>query len=253
MNVIAVAMPTVRTGASFMLTLSGTNPECQITRSVDGRYVFIAGYPKSVGSSSVSSSLDGRVFGRVDAAGAVDTTTITYSIGSSHVRGAASIDGSGVWAATSAGGVRYLAFGGEQTAITVSNTVGENRAINIFGNQLYTSSRFDTYRVVSVGAGTPTSDSNTMTKLPGYPSTDMPGGFYMADLDASVAGMDTLYVADEGTGTGQNGGGVKKFSLVAGSWTYKGTFPASSSPSIPANTFVGLTGTVTRGTPRRAR
>ena len=245
--VSTVAMPTAASGSNSMLTLSGTSAaECQITLSADGRYIIVPGYEQFPGASGVSNSMGRRVFARVDGLGTVDTTTTTSSFGSSAVRSATSLDGSGIWAVGSGGGVFHFPFGSfTPAATTVSNSVATNRSVRIFGGQLFTSSSAGSYRIGTVGTGTPTGTGNTMTAIPGYPTGDAAVGFFLADLDSGVAGLDTLYVSDEGTGTGRSGGGVKKFSLVAGAWSYNGTFPARVSPAIPATIFSGLTGAVT--------
>jgi hypothetical protein len=75
----------------------------------------------------------------------------------------------------------------------------------------------------------------TITNLPGFAtSTGSPYAFYFADLSSSVAGMDTLYVADDSIG-------LTKYSLVAGSWISNGTVGAA------ADTFRGLTGNFAGG------
>ena len=63
------------------------------------------------------------------------------------------------------------------------------------------------------------------------PRRDLAQAYFFADLDAGVAGVDTVYVADDG-------GTIQKYSLVAGSWTANGT--------IALATARGITGTVSR-------
>ena len=47
-----------------------------------------------------------------------------------------------------------------------------------------------------------------------------PYQFFFADLNAGVAGVDTVYVADDSTLV--NGGGIQKYSLVGGTWVANG-------------------------------
>jgi hypothetical protein len=55
--------------------------------------------------------------------------------------------------------------------------------------------------------------------------------FFFADLDNSVPGLDTLYVADETSG-------LTKFSLVSGSWVSNGTV------GLASDNYRGVTGFV---------
>ena len=246
--VSTVAMPTANSGGNSMLTLSGNNTaECQITRSTDGRYILLPGYKAAVTTSGVSSAFSDKVIARIDPAGTVNSSTITETFTSNQIRSAASVDGSGIWAVGNSSGVFYTAFDAEGAYTVVSSTNTNNRAVNIFGGQLYLSTSVSaSMRIGAVGSGTPTTGSHTTVNLTGIPLSGSPVGFYMADLTAGVAGLDTLYVADEGTGTGIGGGGVKKYSLVSGTWAYKGTFPANGT-TISATEFLGLTGSVSGG------
>jgi hypothetical protein len=248
----SVAMPTTLSGSNLPLTLSGNaTSECQLSRSPDGKYVIVTGYGALLGTATVSSAAGPRVIGRVDATGAIDTSSSTTSFGTSNIRGATTTDGSGFWSVGSSAGVVFVALGASDVGTIVSNTVTNNRVVHIYGGQLYTSDASGTtVRIGSVGTGTPTTTGNAITNLPGFPATGgSPDSFFLADLNGGVPGVDTLYVADDGSaGLLSTSGGVKKFSLVGGSWVFNGIFPASGSPSIPAAGFFGLTGKVVAGT-----
>ncbi|MEP6667270.1 MAG: hypothetical protein ABJA81_12555, partial [Nocardioidaceae bacterium] len=103
------------------------------------------------------------------------------------------------------------------------------RVVSVFGGQLYISSSVSTTHLATVGTGTPTTSGQTITNLPGFPTTGSRFGFFFCDLDATVPGLDTVYTADDG-------GQIQKYSLVSGSWS------ANGSISLP--TVRGLTGTV---------
>src|SRR5262249_24793827 len=87
-------------------------------------------------------------------------------------------------------------------------------------------------------SGLPTASGTTVTRLAGLTDANSPStfGFFFADLDPGIAGFDTLYVADDGTGA------LSKFSLVGGSWTPSGTVGADAAD------YRGLAATVS-GTP----
>src|SRR5262249_45589087 len=115
-------------------------------------------------------------------------------------------------------------------------TVTNTRVPEIFSGQLYESdSSGSTVRLGTVGTGLPTTSGQTITSLPGFPtSTGSAYGYYFADLSSSVSGYDTLYVADDAAG-------IQKYSLVSGSWTLNGTIGSST------NAVRGLTGFVSGG------
>ena len=232
-----IAMPTVPSGLQRSLVCSGTaTSEGFLTRSTDGQYLVLPGYDAAVGTPSLTGSTSAafpRVIGRVDANGTIDTSTaLTDAISGGNPRGAASTNGSDLWiSGTSAGGgVRYAIFGAT-TSTSLVTTPTNLRAIGIFGGQLYVSANTGAFHLTTVGAGTPTTSGQTLTNLPGFPVTGSQYGFLFADLDAGVAGLDTLYVNDDTANF------INKYSLVGGTWTANGTIALTGAR--------GLTGTVT--------
>jgi hypothetical protein len=167
--------------------------------------------------------------------GVVDTTTALTDLGTNNHRSAASVDGSAFWVGSAATGVRYAVLGAT-TSTQLSTTVTNVRQVGIFGGQLYVSdSSGSASRLGTVGTGLPTTSGNTIVSLPGYPATVVsPYGFFFADLTTSVAGVDTLYVADDSVG-------ITKYSLVSGTWTSNGVVGAAS------DAYRGLTATVSAG------
>ncbi len=240
----SISLPTTTSGTQRRLTAGGTtSSEGLLTRSIDKRFLLLTGYDAAVGTSAVAntaSSTTPRVIGRVDTSGLTDTSLCTntdYTGGS--IRSATSTDGTAIWtggtaSTASTAGVRYYTFGStvcvagtDVSTVTVTNT----RAVNIFDGQLYVSSQSGAIRLGTVGVGTPTTSGQTITNLPGLPTgSGSPYQFFFADLDSGVAGMDTIYYADDSTNT------ITKYSLVAGTWTANGTAAFS--------TVRGLTGTV---------
>jgi DNA/RNA endonuclease G (NUC1) len=238
----SIPMPTALSLPQRRLTASGTSTsEGFITRSVDGNYLTLPGYdaaPGTVGVATSTSSTVNRVIGRVDSAGNVDTTTaLSDAISGGNPRGAVTTNGTDMWISgtSTGGGIRYATFGAT-TSTALNTTVGNLRAVNIFGGQLYVSSASGTTRLVAVGTGTPTTSGQTLNAIPGLDTTTLTGpyAFFFADLSAGVAGNDTLYVADEGANA------IKKFSLVSGTWVANG--------SIASTTVRGITGTASGST-----
>jgi len=240
----SIAMPTADSGANQTLTASGSaSSEGLLTRSTDGNYLVLTGYDAAVGTASITtsgSSTLSRVIGRVSAAGTVDTTTAITDVTSGatsagNPRSAVSTNGTDLWMDSSVNGIRYTTLG-STTSTQLSTTVTNLRQANIFNGQLYVSSQSGAFRLSTVGSGTPTTSGQTTTNLPAYPTaTTSPYGFFFADLDSGVAGVDTVYVADDNSAGGT--GGIQKYSLVAGNWTANGSI---------ANTtgLRGLTGVV---------
>jgi 2',3'-cyclic-nucleotide 2'-phosphodiesterase (5'-nucleotidase family)/uncharacterized protein YjiK len=238
----SIALPTTTSGANKRLVASGTaTSEGLLTRSVNGQYLVATGYdatpPNASSLTSSASATVNRVIGRIDAAGNVNTTTaLTDAATANNPRGATSIDGSAFWFTGGAGGMRYALLAG--TTSTQINTAGTPitnlRQPNIFGGQLYvTTGSGSAVRLGSVGTGAPTTDNQTITPLPGIPTSGTsPYAFFFADLDAGVAGVDTLYIADDGAAA------LTKFSLVSGTWTSNGVV------GVAADAYRGLTGVV---------
>ena len=234
----SIPMPTALAGSNRRLTASGSaTNEGFLTLSSDGQYLALTGYDAALGTVGVASTISSavqRVIGRVDATGAINTTTVFAgtagnSFSGGGPRSVVSDAGTNFWAVGSVSGVQYITLGATSST-QVSNTATNLRGTNIFGGQLYISSGAGTIRMGAVGTGTPTTSGQTITNLPGFPATPAANGFFFADLNAGVAGVDTLYVADDGANQ------ILKYSLVGGTWVANG--------SVAATAARGLTGSV---------
>ncbi len=238
----SIPLPTEISGAHRRLVASGTaTTEGLLTRSANGTFLILTGYdsalPGTVSLPTTDAATVNRVVGRVDHNGNVDTTTALadYSTGT-NPRSAASTNGIDLWVSGGAGGVRYATLG-SVTSTSVSTTVTNLRQINIFSGQLYVStSSGSAVRIGAVGTGTPTTSGQTTTNLPGFLTAGTPFAFFFADLDAGVAGVDTLYVADDGADA------LRKYSLVGGNWVLNGTV------GVNADNYTGVTATVSGST-----
>lgn len=249
----SIAMPTAVSGANQIFTVQGTSTnDCALTRSSDGRYLILTGYNAAVGSAtpaSANSTTVARMIGRVDSAGTINTTTSTTSFSAQNIRSATSDNGTNLWALGSGTGVVYTTLAGSGPGTIVSSTVTNLRYINNFGGQLYTASGAGAVRASAVGSGLPTGTGNANVNLPGMPTATAGfNGMFFADLTAAVAGVDTLYMTNDVAATvpaTATSGGISKFSLVSGTWTYNGTFPVVTTPvAIPQTAFFGLGGGV---------
>ncbi|MCU1385855.1 MAG: hypothetical protein JWL71_4552, partial [Acidobacteria bacterium] len=141
----SIPMPTVVAGANKRLTASGNaTTEGFLTLSADGRYLVLAGYDATPGTTAITGSASSgatginRVIARVDASGVVDTTTATVAISAGNPRGVASDAGTNFWIVGSNTGVQLATFG-SAAVTTISTTQTNLRQANIFGGQLYLS------------------------------------------------------------------------------------------------------------------
>lgn len=242
---VIVTMPTVASilvGASRALTQSGTaSSEGDLSLSTDGRYLVLVGYNANVAKASVSSGSDEAVIGRVDAAGTVNTLTSltrTKAYPGGSIRSACSVDGSAFWTAgagnSTTGSIRYAIFNNtNDSGKQISKTVSSARVVNIFNGQVYSTASSGSFRLASVGVGTPVTTGQVMTNLPGFPTASYdPYAYVFLDQNATVPGVDVLYVANQGTAST---GGLYKYSLVNNIWVANGYI---------AGNIRGVTGTV---------
>lgn len=238
----SIPLPTSVSGPNRRLVASGTaTSEGLLAQSADRNCLVLTGYdsaiPAAASLAGTASATVNRVIGVVGASGVVDTTTaLTDAADGNNPRSAASTDCTALWITGGAGGIRSTTLGAT-TSTQLSTTVANLRQANVFDGQLYTStSSGGAVRVGTVGTGTPTAAGQTITNLPGFPVAGSPYAYLFVDLDAGVAGVDTLYVAEDTASAGQ----IQKWSLVGGNWTATGTVAAAG--------VRGLTGFASGGT-----
>ncbi len=230
------------------LTASGSaTSEGGLTLSGDGRYLSFIGYDAIAGTASIAGTSSNKVVARVGTNGVVDLTTKipNADISGNNPRGAVTMDGTGFWVCGAAGGVRYVPFGNPAStnSIQLTTPLVNTRIPQIFNKQVYiTASTISGQTVCSVatlGTGLPTSGTQTVTVLSGLPTTTASGSpyaFYFFDLTDAVVGYDVVYIADQAS-TG--GAGLRKYSLVSGTWTLNNTISPTGGSGI-----TGLTGAV---------
>lgn len=230
-----VSLPVAASGAQHAFTLNGTaTSEGALSRSADGRYLVLAGYgaaPGTTGPNSGAISTSAamtvhRVVARVNAAGQVDTSSaFNTAYDAANIRGATSIDGAQFWTCGSSGGVQLLAFGAVAAGTPILATPANTRVpliIRTAGDQLYATAGSAGYTTLfTVGSGAPTVGGQSAGLLPGLPTTNAsPYAFALLDRDANVAGLDTLYLADD------KGVGIQKWRYSGATWTLAATFSA---------------------------
>lgn len=237
------------TGSNKVITVSGTaTSEGLITRSENGLYLIFTGYNASdTSTGSVVTTVDSivnRVVGRIDASGIINTTTALKDVSSrNNIRSATSQDGNSFWITSATGGIRYATLGAN-TSTLISSSPANNRALTIYGGQLYASTastassdsgrRFSIY---SIGNGLPTTratvkrsngiDTNYNGVIPKLVTS--PYQFSILSLPSGIV----LYIADAGVNA-TVGHGIQKYSLVDTTWVYNGAIatPAPSNSEI---------------------
>lgn len=233
----SIPVPTLLNGSNFRLTDTGTGTsDGQLNLSPDGTKLSFAGYDAALGTTGVTGSSTttiARSVGYTGPTAVIDTTTTTTAFSGNNVR-AAVINGTDVYIVGGTSGVISTPLGGSGAGTTISSTQTNLRDVGIFGGQLYVSSGSGTNTtkgVNAVGSGVPTTSGQTTTRIPGLTDTSNPSSyaFAFADLSLAVAGVDTLYFADDGAGA------LSKFSLVGGTWTSNGTVGTA------ADAYRGLT------------
>lgn len=235
----SVALPTSASGTNRILTAAGTAAaELAVTRSADGHYLVLTGYGATPGTAAVagtSSNAIARVIGLIAADGSFDTSTYTgdaFTGGS--IRAAATADGTSFYSVGSSPGVRYQALG-STTTTQLSATSAAVRGINVAGGNVYvSSSESPAVGLSQLGTGLPTTGGQPLEALPGFPGTaagPSPYGFYLADLDATVPGVDVAYVADD-----RAAAGIQKWSLVGGTWVLNGTIAGAGVRGLQGTT-----------------
>ena len=255
--VSTLTLPQTSGPTGSMITLTATKTtEGMLHRSLNGAYLTLAGYGAAVGTPSVATTASAtipRVVARIDGFGNVDTTTtLSVPFSGTNVRSALTADGSGFWVAGDGTGlaltsaaVVWVPFGSGSSwsgVVTAPNVV---RVMGSFGAQLYASSLAGTQAgVFAIGSGLPTAAGQTATELPGMfvgsVGVPSPYGFVLFDRSAAVAGVDTLYLADDRSVA--NGGGLQKWSYDGGSWTLVTTYNLGLGTGLR-----GLTGQVVGG------
>jgi hypothetical protein len=221
----SIAMPTAVEGANRILTNSGSAAsEGALNRSLDGRFLTLAGYDAVPGTANVvltHGSEVNRIVARVDATGVVDTSTrLSDAYSTNMIRGAVTDDGTRFWTAGIPSGVVFVPLGNDAAPTTQLSSAPTNvRVPSIYNGQLYVSSGSSPFNGVNqVGTGLPTTGGQTTTLLPGLPNGN-PLAFVLLDREPDVVpGVDTLYVADQ-TRTK----GLLKYTFADGtSWTPRG-------------------------------
>jgi hypothetical protein len=242
-----IPLPTAAAGTNRPFAISGVaDSEGLLALSGDGRFVTLAGYAATPGTTSPtggsiaksSSSTNPRVIARVDVSGNVDTSTIlgltaTTAFSGNNIRSAVTNVGTDFWAGgDGSGGVSptrgaFYATLGASASTLIESATSSTRACAIFlsSSQPFSSQLYCTASspgIFVIGSGLPT--ATAPAPILSMTAMDTAASFYsfaFLDLVGGDGIADTLYVADERTTAS---GGIQKWTLSNGTWNLVGTF-----------------------------
>src|SRR5262249_11252679 len=150
-----------------------------------------------------------RTVGIVAADGSITLSAFSDVASTNNPRSAV-VDGNNLWVGGGAGGIRTVGLSGNSATATTTTQVNTGtggtlaapptnvRGIALSTGQLHHSTGSGASRFDSVGSGEPTAAGANTNVFPGLPTSGSTGNadpyeFLLLDLDAGVAGVDTLY------------------------------------------------------------
>jgi len=219
------SMPAGDTGTRLVASGSATS-EGKLSFSPNGQWAVLIGYDAAENVAGVKSTIN-RTIARIKALdGTVDLSTTGPLGGNDNTRGV-TVNNAGdkCWAAMAGTtgtsdtgrGPRYIPFGSTNVGIQLADI--NTRGCSIYTDQLYEwGDASGNYGVYEVGSGVPETSAQSLTGLTGISGDSALDtyGFFMADLDATEAGNDTLWMA-------RDAAGVSKYSKISGTWTLNNT------------------------------
>jgi hypothetical protein len=217
-----LALPTA--SSSDALTLRGTNSgEGAMSLSGDGRSLTLAGYGLAAGQRRTTTTP--WTVASVSAAGEVALSTWS-SLGSSPSLTAAGGSLTSPWIGTSQGLSSVNAVG------TLAQSVqGGVQDLKSLGGQTWVALAGNSQRAAGIYAVSQAADGSVSVES--VRAISGVTAFAMLDLNADIAGADTLYVASSNLNAGTNSLQGYKFTLRnAGVWGTGGTFELPSSVSF---------------------
>jgi len=237
----SIALPS--TGSSALTATGNASTEGIISMSQDGSTLVFTGYRKDAGGTSPAAdayNTTARVVGTVTLAGTPDTTTsITSDNGATtanSIRSATSVSGtpgSALWTSTSTR-IGYNGTGLGGTGLDTTQIDARNsRQVNLADNILYASNGSTAITGKVQTYGTLPTSATAATPIVVLGTADAVNGFVLLDLDAGVAGADTLYALS--TVANQ----LLKYTYNGTSWSASGSISGSLGNNITAQVVGG--------------
>lgn len=214
-----------------------------------GQYLAVSGHNAAIGTASVA-GLNNKVAQIIDATTGNVVSRVTFPTGGPSGTPPSPYSGNNFRSIIPTGSNTFYT-GGHSSGSPVTGGVwyydGSSftqlsltaptnlRNVEAYNNQLYFSTGSGTTGIYAMGTGLPTTGSQTPTLVPGLTATS-PFGFVMFDTNSDSV-LDLAYVADESTATG---GGLKKYTFSAGTWTNQWSLLNNSSGALSPTAAAGF-------------
>jgi hypothetical protein len=232
------SIPVTTTGASALTAVGNAGTEGNISPSQDGTKLVFAGYRADTGTAAPTASTVNRVIGTLDVAGTVDTSVSLTGLGTSTIRSAGTNTGTTYYVSTSTL-IGYVGTPGPSAAVTSVDARNSRQVLTTplggTGSHVVASNGSTTVAGKVQTYGDSPTGTTAATPIITSALTDAVNGIYFLDLNAGVAGPDTLYLIN----TVQSQ--VQKWSFDGTAWTAKGT--VSTGATGAANLTAGTDGT----------
>jgi hypothetical protein len=252
------SIPAPTTGSAMMTAVGNAATEGIISRSQDGTSLVFGGYRKAAGGPNPSSDVPATT-NRVAATLTLDgilTTTVGLTDPTGTLRSVASVDGASQFYLGTSANVRYVGTPGP-AATSVVIDARNSREVLLSGNTLFASNGSTTITGKVQSYGTLPTIATSASPIAVLATADAVNGFVLLDLDAGVAGDDTMYALS----TVENL--LRKYTFNGTTWTASGSIAASGASNIAgvatgataqlylttASTISGLTDTSGYNTP----
>jgi hypothetical protein len=237
-GILVQSIPLPTTGTSSLTAVGNATTEGILTVSQDGNSLLFTGYRKDVGGATPNTdpaTTTNRVIASAGLDGVVNTSVSLTDTGTgTHtIRSASTVNGSFYYVGTSVG-VRYVPTPGPATTSVLIDS-RNSREVLLNDNTLYVSNGStgtNTFKVQSYGV-LPTGTTTAMPLII-LATTDAVNGFTLFDLDATVPGVDTMYLLSTVEGL------LRKYSFDGANWIDSG--------SVPSGLAQNLTGYLSGGT-----
>ncbi len=221
----SIAAPT--SGSTMMTAVGNSGTEGIISRSQDGTSLVFGGYRKATGGTNPSLDVPGTT-NRVAATlslGGILTTTVGLTDPTGNLRSVASVDGASQFYLGTSANVRYVATPGS-AATSVIIDARNSREVLLSGNTLFASNGSTTITGKVQSYGTLPTTTTSASPIAVLALADAVHGFVLLDLDAGVAGDDTMYALS----TVENL--LRKYTFDGINWVASGSIAASGASNI---------------------
>jgi hypothetical protein len=215
------------TGASALTVTGNATTEGIISVSQNGGLLVFAGYRKDAGGTPPGSDLPSatnRVIGTLTPAGVLNTSIAITDGTAVAFRSATTVNGSSYYTSTAA----QIGFVGSPGPASTTATIDarNSRQVNLAGNVVYASNGSTTITDKVQSYGTLPTGTTMPSPVVTLALADAVNGFFLADLNPLVAGIDTVYALS----TVENL--LRKYTFNGTSWAANGSIPAAGSNDL---------------------